>query len=213
MRTSVHTPALLGVALLALFLSEACARKPAEEKPKVDPLVEERRERDLAFKSGSESPLRDEDRSRFVALDYFPVNPELRFQAVLHRHPTPQTLRIGTNTAEQRYALRYGYFEFQLEGQTCRLQVYRMLDDPPSGQAMLFVPFRDGTSGRESYGGGRYIDLRENTSAIYDLDFNRSYNPSCAYGRDFSCPVPPKENTLAVPIRAGEKKYSLLEVY
>jgi uncharacterized protein (DUF1684 family) len=137
----------------------------------------------------------------------------LRFQAVLHRHPTPQTIRIATNTTEERYALRYGYFEFQVEGQTCRLQVYRMLDDPPPGQAMLFVPFRDQTSGRESYGGGRYIDLRENTSGIYDLDFNRAYNPSCAYGKDYSSPVPPRENTLADPIRAGEKNYSLAKVH
>jgi len=211
MRTSNHNRALIGTALLTLVFSAACAPKPAEQKLKVDPLVEERRERDLAFKSGSESPLRDEDRSRFAGLDYFPINPELRFRAVLHRHPTPQTVRIGTNTAEQRYALRYGYFEFPVEGQTCQLQVYRMLDDPPTGKAMLFIPFRDGTSGRESYGGGRYLDLHENTSGIYELDFNRSYNPSCAYGRDFSCPVPPKENTLAASIRAGEKKYSLLE--
>jgi uncharacterized protein (DUF1684 family) len=209
MRISLHTPALF---ILALLIA-ACARKPAEEKPKLDPLVEERRQRDLAFKSGPESPLRDEDKARFVALEYYAPNPELRLQAVLHRHPTPQTIRIATNTTEQRHALRYGYFEFQVEGQTCRLQVYRMLDDTPPGQAMLFVPFRDQTSGRESYGGGRYIDLRENTSGIYDLDFNRSYNPSCAYGKDYSCPVPPRENTLAVPIRAGEKKFSLAEAH
>ncbi len=213
MRIPLHTRALKVAALIVALLVAACARKPAEEKAKLDPLVEERRQRDLAFKSGPESPLRDEDKSRFVALNYYDANPELRFQAVLHRHPTPQTIRIATNTTEERYALRYGYFEFQVEGQTCRLQVYRMLDDPPPGQAMLFVPFRDQTSGRESYGGGRYIDLRENTSGIYDLDFNRAYNPSCAYGKDYSCPVPPRENTLAVPIRAGEKKYSLAEVH
>ena len=209
MRITLHTRALKVAALIVALLVAACARKPTEEKAKLDPLAEERRQRDLAFKSGPESPLRDEDKSRFVALNYY----ELRFQAVLHRHPTPQTIRIATNTTEERYALRYGYFEFQVEGQTCRLQVYRMLDDPPPGQAMLFVPFRDQTSGRESYGGGRYIDLRENTSGIYDLDFNRAYNPSCAYGKDYSCPVPPRENTLAVPIRAGERKYSLTEVH
>ncbi len=79
---------------------------------------------------------------------------------------------------------------------------------PAQGAPLLFVPFRDATSGVETYTAGRYIDLRENTSGFYDLDFNRAYNPSCAYGQDFSCPIPPEENRLAVPIRAGERKYA-----
>lgn len=73
----------------------------------------------------------------------------------------------------------------------------------------LFIPFRDQTSGQETYGSGRYIDLAENTSGIYTLDFNRAYNPYCAYNDTYSCPLPPAENTLAVPIRAGEKKYHI----
>ena len=103
--------------------------------------------------------------------------------------------------------MRYGYFEFQVGSKDCRLQVYRLEDSAARG-ASLFVPFRDSTSGQETYGAGRYIDLKENTSGIYDLDFNRAYNPSCAYNSTYSCPVPPAENTLKVAIRAGEKKYS-----
>ena len=72
---------------------------------------------------------------------------------------------------------------------------------------MLFIPFRDLTSGQETYASGRYIDLAENTSGAYELDFNRAYNPYCAYNSAFSCPIPPAENTLALAIRAGEKKY------
>ncbi len=74
--------------------------------------------------------------------------------------------------------------------------------------ATLFMPFRDATSGQETYASGRYIELKENTSGIYDLDFNRAYNPYCAYNSEFSCPVPPAENILKVPIRAGEKNYN-----
>jgi uncharacterized protein (DUF1684 family) len=70
------------------------------------------------------------------------------------------------------------------------------------------MPFRDATSGQETYASGRYIDLKENTSGVYDLDFNRAYNPYCAYNSTFSCPVPPAENVLKVPIRAGEKNYN-----
>jgi hypothetical protein len=93
-----------------------------------------------------------------------------------------------------RDALRYGYFEFDVQGHTCRLQVYRTMEDIQAG-------------GRELFGGGRYIDLRENTSGTYQLDFNQAYNPYCAYAKSYSCPVPPAENTLPVPIEAGEKNY------
>jgi len=116
---------------------------------------------------------------------------------------------MATNTGEIRDGLRYGFFEFDAEGQRCRLQVYRLDDSGDSGKASLFVPFRDSTSGRETYGAGRYIDLDENASGIYELDFNRAYNPYCAYGEGYSCPIPPEENRLAIPIRAGEKIYAL----
>ena len=131
----------------------------------------------------------------------------MKFSVPLHRYPVPARVRLGTNTGEIRSGLRYGYFDFQVGGQECRLQVYRLEEALESGSPQLFVPFRDATSGHETYAAGRYIDLKENTSGIYDLDFNRAYNPSCAYNTDFSCPVPPAENTLKVPIRAGEKKY------
>jgi hypothetical protein len=131
----------------------------------------------------------------------------LSFSVTLRRYPNPRQIRLGTNTGEIRSGLRYGYFDFHVGTQACRLQVYR-LEDAPDLQASLFIPFRDSTSGQETYGAGRYIDLKENTSGVYDLDFNRAYNPSCAYSSQYSCPVPPAENTLKVPIRAGEKKYS-----
>jgi len=115
-------------------------------------------------------------------------------------------MRLGTNTGEIRRGLRYGYFDFQVGDQTCRLQVYR-LEDASGVGASLFIPFRDSTSGQETYAAGRYIDLKENISGVYDLDFNRAYNPYCAYNSEFSCPIPPAENTLNVAIHAGEKKY------
>jgi len=87
------------------------------------------------------------------------------------------------------------------------LNVYK-LEDAAGHGASLFIPFRDATSGGGTYGAGRYLDLIENTTGIYDLDFNRAYNPYCAYNDRFSCPLPPGENTLEVPILAGEKIYS-----
>lgn len=175
-----------------------------------DPVLQERLSKDRIFKSGQDSPIPSDERSGFQGLSYYPINPELRFRAKLNRYTGPKQIRLGTNTGEIRSGLRYGYFDFQVEKRACRLNVYKLEDAADLG-ASLFIPFRDATSGSETYGAGRYIDLMENTSGIYDLDFNRAYNPFCAYSNKFSCPLPPVENTLEVPIRAGEKKYSKTE--
>lgn len=158
------------------------------------------------FKTSPDSPLRPGDLSGFRGLAYYPIDPGLKFSVRLMRHSKPGQIRFGTNTGEIRSGLRYGFFEFSVQGQRCRLQVYR-LDDAPADGAGLFIPFRDATTGVETYSTGRYIDLKENTSGVYDLDFNRAYNPYCAYNDEYSCPVPPEENALKVAIRAGEKKY------
>jgi uncharacterized protein len=194
---------------LGLFLSGCSDISSPSQNPTnaLDPVLRERTAKDAFFKTDEESPIMPGEKPDFRGLEYYPINPDLKFSARLHRYPTPGRIRLGTNTGEIRSGLRYGYFEFRVEGQNCRLQVYR-LEEAANRQASLFIPFRDATSGYETYGAGRYIDLKENTSGVYDLDFNRAYNPYCAYNAEFSCPIPPAENTLAVPIHAGEKKYS-----
>jgi uncharacterized protein (DUF1684 family) len=209
----MNTPFLqvswLSLALMLTF--QACEKKSASEEAGFasyeTELLQERREKDAVFRSGAQSPLPPAERSGFAGLKYYPPNPALRFHTKLNRYPAPKAVRLGTNTGEIQSGLRYGYFEFEVNGVTCRLQAYRMDDTPAEGGPLLFIPFKDATSGSETYGAGRYIDLHENTSGIYDLDFNRAFNPYCAYGKGYSCPVPPEENRLAVPIRAGEKKY------
>ncbi len=192
---------------VATVINQGCSRERRPDSPGEDPIITARRERDLAFKSSPESPIPAEDRARFQGLNYYPVEPALRFRVRLNRYPVPERIRMATNTGEVRDGLRYGYFEFTVDGRTCRLQAYRLDDSGNSGPPSLFVPFRDATTGKETYAAGRYLDLPENASGIYDLDFNRAYNPSCAYAGGFSCPVPPDENRLQVPIRAGEKVY------
>ena len=196
--------------LISGFLTAGCGRRnehagetgaPAAAR---DDVIHERQAKDAFFKSES-SPLPAVERGKFRGLDYYPVNPELRFQARLERYSSPRTIRMATNTGEIRSGLLYGFFEFTVENQACRAQVYRL--EEAFSKPSLFIPFLDATSGVETYEGGRYIDLTENTSGIYDLDFNRSYNPYCAYNPAYSCPAPPKENTVAAFIRAGEKKY------
>ncbi len=209
-------PDLRALAIILLIILFSGCSEPRIEKRAAsesrDLIIQKRLEKDEAFKSGKDSPIPEKDRSGFRGLSYYPVDPSLRFSAALHRYPGPRQVQLSSNTGEIRRGLRYGYFDFQAGGQTCRLQVYR-LEDAAGNKASLFIPFRDSTSGQETYAAGRYIDLEENTAGIYDLDFNRAYNPYCAYNSDFSCPAPPAENTLKVPIRAGEKKYSSAQAY
>ena len=206
-RILYQVPQALGLMLFVITLSGCTKPQPENRPPPAlqDTVLQERLAKDEAFKSDKNSPIPARDRSLFRGLAYYPVNPDLRFSARLHRYPSPKQITLGTNTGEIRHGLRYGYFDFQVGTQACRLQVYR-IEDASGSEASLFMPFRDATTGQETYAAGRYIDLKENTSGIYDLDFNRAYNPYCAYSSEFSCPVPPAENTLNIPIRAGEKK-------
>jgi uncharacterized protein len=199
---------ILSLVSFAIIVFSGCS-KPGQQIRETAPantIQSERAAKDAAFKSDPDSPIPAKDKPRFQGLAYYPIDTSLRFSVRLMRHKSPEQIRLKTNTGEIRNGLRYGYFEFQTQGKMCRLQVYR-LEDAPAGDAELFIPFRDSTTGTETYSAGRYLDLKENTSGIYDLDFNRAYNPSCAYNSEFSCPVPPAENALPVAIRAGEKKY------
>jgi uncharacterized protein (DUF1684 family) len=195
-------------AILA-FWAFGCKSRQAESLKPSNPTVQSRQERDRAYKNNSQSPIPEADRAAFQGLEYFPWDAGFRFHAVLHRYPRPEKIRIATNTGEIRDGLRYGYFEFNVAGRNCRLQAYRLDENEESEKPYLFIPFKDATTGKETYSGGRYLDLPENTQGEYDLDFNEAYNPYCAYGGNFSCPVPPEENWLEVAIQAGEKNYFL----
>jgi uncharacterized protein len=195
----------------SLLCFSGCSRTSRNNAAEpLDRLVMERQEKDIEFKSGRDSPIPEKDRASFSSLAYFDLNAAFRFRTKLNRYFKPERIRLSTNTGEIHSALKYGYFEFEIKGETYKLQVYRVEDVPEdAGGPYLFVPFRDATNGRETYEAGRYIDLKENTSGIYDLDFNRAYNPYCAYGKGYSCPLPPAENTIPIKIEAGEKKYPL----
>lgn len=192
---------------MALLVSGCSEPRTYREPAATDPVVAERLQKDRMFKIGSESPIPEKDRANFTGLAYYAPDPGFRFELKLNRYQKPARVRLGTNTGEMRDALRYGYFEFDVDGKVCRLQVYRTEEMQKVAGPRLFMPFRDATSGRETYAAGRYLELPENTTGVYELDFNRAFNPYCAYNDRFSCPVPPPENTLPVAIRAGEKMY------
>lgn len=165
-------------------------------------------EKDNLFKNSDSSPLPEEHKKEFKGLSYFPIDLQYRFQLTLHKYKEKKIIKIITSAGTERNALKYGYFKFSMAKQECRLQVYKLLHIQDKHPNLLFVPFLDNTSGKESYAGGRYIDLEENDSDIYILDFNMAYNPYCAYGKGYVCPIPPEENRLEVEIRAGEKNFT-----
>jgi len=169
-------------------------------------ITEERKEKDKFFKLSPESPIPYGDRSDFDSLNYYPVKVELRFELELHEHKDKKEIKIEDTKKNARQFIRWGEFQFSAESKKCTLQAYKS----DSREEGLFIPFRDATSGQETYGAGRYLDLslRNRTSnGKWVLDFNKAYNPWCAYSSDFACPFVPPENWLKVSVRAGEKNY------
>jgi len=169
-------------------------------------IEEIRREKDHWFREAHDSPIPHALRHGLACLAYFPVDARLRFRARLNQDAKQEELVFPTSKGTEQRFLRHGYFEVPIEGQTVHLNAYRLVH-VHGGHDYLFVPFRDATSGKETYGAGRYLDLEVQPSGVYDLDFNLAYNPYCAYSDDYVCPLPPPENWLPVPVRAGEKSW------
>ena len=171
-------------------------------------LAEHRRERDAYFARDPESPIPSSRRAAFSGLSYFPADPSWRYAGWITRYPRPEKISVVTTAGKPRPCERWGSLSFRRDGRTLSLQVYRLLDlpDRPGGEG-LFLPFKDLTTGKETYPAGRYVDLEGPDGGPFVVDFNRAYNPSCAYGDAgrFECPVTPAENTLAVAVSAGER--------
>jgi hypothetical protein len=148
--------------------------------------------------------------SAFKGLEYFPVDLAYRYRLRLTPNPRPDTVIILSTRGNQRRAVRAGWFDFTVAGRRCRLEATRLLE-PGVGENDLAVFFRDATTGKETYGVGRYVDPEKLQDGRYVLDFNKAYNPACAFSDYYNCPIPPKGNTLAVAIRAGEKDSHYLE--
>ena len=147
------------------------------------------------------APLTPEQQRGFKGLAYFPENKALIIEARIDRQVQPGIVRMETTKGEQQEYRRYGLVRFEVEGRPAQVTLYAT-----EGSHNPFLPFRDATSGKETYGAGRYLDLHVHGDEVL-IDFNYAYNPNCAYNPDWSCPLPPAENWLQVPIRAGEMTF------
>jgi len=168
-------------------------------------LVEERRLKDRFMKEHPESPFVDAHVPGFAGLHYFPPDTRLRVSAVLERTDPPQYAYLRTNRDNQAEMRLVGHLRFTVGRRELRLRVYYASG---SASASVFVPFRDRTSGRDTYGPGRYLTIELNETDEYELDFNRAFNPYSAYTDAFECSFPPAENDLPIPIAAGEKVWT-----
>jgi len=169
----------------------------------------EREERDAEFADPERSILKEEDLAHFKGLDYFPIQDKYRVKVKVKKIKRGKTFQMKTSTDRLPLYRPYALVTFEVDGEIRTLTVYQNIEltKNPEYQDYLFIPFTDDTSGNESYGGGRYLDLRIAELKEGYIDFNRAYNPYCAYNSKFSCPIPPSENTLDLRIEAGVKKF------
>ncbi|CAG4994951.1 hypothetical protein DYBT9275_01504 [Dyadobacter sp. CECT 9275] len=197
------------LAVLAYFFVEnftdSGTGDPEEEliisnpKAYIDKINEERRTKDELFRTGADSPIKD--KAAFHGLHYFKVNPEYRVKAniVPYTGDDKELIIKYTDGTTDQYE-RYGYAHFSINDQPQKLLLLKH-------ESVISLLFRDETSGKETYGGGRYLDypLSEIKNNTIILDFNKAYNPYCAYQESYACPVPPAENKMSIPIFAGEQ--------
>jgi hypothetical protein len=162
-----------------------------------------RADKDRFMRESPDSPVPPPSRSSFPPLPYFAIAPDYQVPAELTVAAAEEIIEMSTSTSQRRRMRRIGTLQFTLKGQLLRLTAF--VDASDNDVTRLFVPFHDLTNGAETYAGGRYLDLDRTATGIYDLDFNRAYHPFCVFNPAFECPVPPRENRLTVPIRAGEK--------
>ncbi|MFC6720528.1 DUF1684 domain-containing protein [Halobacteriaceae bacterium SHR40] len=167
-------------------------------------LQQNRAEKDEFLNEHRQSPIPPDHRDEFDGLAYFDPDPEYRVAATVHVFDEPETVELETSDGRTVSYNRVFRFTFELDGEQYDLHGYRQAEDDS-----IFVPFRDKTTGQQSYKDGRYMDLelerelQDGDSIV--LDFNLAYSPFCAYSETFSCPLPPEENWLETTIEAGER--------
>jgi uncharacterized protein len=185
--------------------SAAAGMDPTTLKNEDRKVMEWRKEREDFFRNHQRSPLTPSQKRNFKGLRYYPFNPQWLFSGqieryVLHINNPEYYATFLTNKGTSKRYIRYGRFRFTVDEKICTLEIYKsILSD------LLFIPFKDMTNGKETYEGGRYIEAEILPGYQVVIDFNMAYNPSCVYNDRFACVLPPKENTLGLEVRAGEK--------
>ncbi len=156
------------------------------------------------------SPLYDRHRKDFEGLDFFKPNEKFKVEAILEVTPNTAVFLMPTTTEKKNEERVYGILKFKIDGRPFQLEVYQSarLMEQEEYKDYLFLPFTDLTNSETTYGGGRYIDLRIPDSNKIIVDFNKAYNPYCAYNKKYSCPIVPSVNHLDIAVEAGVKAWN-----
>jgi hypothetical protein len=186
--------------LLLCFALAGCSPQPPDPAQYLARVAAERDRKDAMFRGGEDSPVRASDRDRFLPLSYFDIDEAYAVPAELEPARERIVFTMPTSTGKLRNVELIGTLKFSLRSQPMQLTAF--LEE---GSRRLFVPFSDLTSGAETYSAGRYMNLDPTPSGIYIVDFNIAYNPYCYYNAEYDGPLPPAENRLTAPIRAGER--------
>lgn len=202
-RNKVITLLAIAIGLIIIFYG---FRGSQDDTAYIKEIEKERQDKDRFMRTSAESPFA-KNPEEYTGLTYYP--PDIRYRVIANLRPIEKKKPIVLTTndgKEQRY-VEYAYAEFKLDGVPNKLLILEIADMGPF-RGNLFLAFGDETSASETYGAGRYLDVTKTPgSSTIKLDFNLAYNPYCAYNNNFTCPLPPRENILAIPIRAGEKVY------
>ncbi|WP_298767140.1 DUF1684 domain-containing protein [uncultured Polaribacter sp.] len=195
--------------LVTIFSLISCN---SQDKKPIPGVTAYQKQLNMQFKDASRSPLKRKDLKKFTALDFFKIDPSFIVKAKLEKSENTPLFKMATTTARTAFYKEYGVLIFNLKGKELQLTVYQSQEDLENENTkdVLFLPFTDQTSGNESYGAGRYMNLslndvsKENTIT---LNFNNTYNPYCAYDDRYSCPLTPRKNHLDIAIKAGIKAF------
>ncbi len=184
--------------LLFVLAIGACNPPPPDQGDYGERIAAARASKDAEFQRTND-PVPENRKAAVLPLVYYPIDPAYKVPGVLRPDLKAPIVTMITSTGSQEQHRVLGSLEFTVQGQLLKLTAFA------SAQNRVFVPFQDATSGTETYGSGRYIDLVRTGTDVYELDFNAAYNPYCYYSLAYVCPLPPRENRLDVPIPAGEK--------
>ena len=196
--------ALLLAAAAAALVAAACTSgppAPLDPQAYVERIAAARALKDKTFREEPE-PIPRDKLDVFLPLRYYPPDPSYAAPAELKLTNERPVFEMPTSTGTLRRMERVGVLEFSLRGQPMSLAAF-----VGEGEALelLFVPFADLTTGKETYPAGRYLEIRPTSTGFYNIDFNTAFNPTCAYNATYECPYPPPSNRLKVEIKAGEK--------
>ncbi|KAB1067207.1 DUF1684 domain-containing protein [Tamlana haliotis] len=193
------------ILFFVLLTSFGCQEK--KRSIKGDTLYQ--RQQNADFKDASKSPLKPKDLKNFEGLDFFKPDSTYVVKAFLERSKDTVWFKMKTTTDRVSEERVFGVLSFELKGQTYQLNIYQGKDliTEDGFEGYLFLPFLDETNGVETYGGGRYIDAKIPKGDSLIIDFNKAYNPYCAYNEAYSCPVVPRENYLKTRVEAGVKAF------